>query len=112
MTEQHGSLAPPVGVGAANNATGYASIRAHVTARCFPRHLDRQLAVGVVGPAGSALAIHAGRTVVTVRHPPHSGEIREFVSSRQVRVAPARTGTSRPVEPRRISADDRPAPIT
>ena len=61
MTEQHGSVAPPVGVGAANNATGYATIRAHVTARCFPRHLDRQLAVGVVGPAGSALAIHAAR---------------------------------------------------
>jgi len=61
MTEHHSSVAQPVGVDAANNATGHASIRAHVTARFFPLHLDSQLAVGVVGPAGSALAIHAAR---------------------------------------------------
>ena len=61
MTEHHSSVAQPVGVDAANNATGHASIRAHVTARFFPVHLDSQLAVGVVGPAGSALAIHAAR---------------------------------------------------
>ena len=61
MTEQHSFVAPPVGVDAANNATGDASIRALVTARFFPIRLDRQLAVGVVGPAGSALAIHAAR---------------------------------------------------
>jgi len=61
MTEHHSFVAPPVRVDAADNASGHTSVRALVTARIFARRLDRQLAVGVVGPAGSALAIHAAR---------------------------------------------------
>ena len=57
-----------------------------------------------IGGKHAAQVLHAGRTGGTVRHPPHSSENPEFLSSRRVRVAPARTGMSRPVEPRRISA--------
>jgi hypothetical protein len=61
VTEPHSFLAAPVGVNAANDAPGYPSIRAHLTARFFPRRLDSQLALRAPRPAGSALAIHAAR---------------------------------------------------
>jgi hypothetical protein len=61
VTERRSFLAAPRGVNAANDAPGRPSIRAHVTARFFPRHLDSQLSVGAPRPAGSALDIHAAR---------------------------------------------------
>jgi hypothetical protein len=61
VTERRSFLAAPDGVNAANNAPIHPSIRAHLTARFFPHHLDSQLAVRAPRPAGSALAIHAAR---------------------------------------------------
>lgn len=61
MTDHRGSVASPVGAGAANSDTVHTSLRAHLTARLFANRLDRQLAVGFTGSAGSALAIHALR---------------------------------------------------
>ena len=61
MTDHRGSVASPVGVGAANSDNVRTSLRAHLTARLFAHRLDRQLAVGFAGSTGSALAIHAVR---------------------------------------------------
>ena len=65
---------------------------------------DRSIRGMSSGGKHAAQVPHAGRTGGTVRHPPHSSENPEFLSSHRVRVAPARTGTSRTVEPNRISA--------
>jgi hypothetical protein len=61
VTEPRSFAAAPVGVNAANDAPGYPSLGAYLTARLFPRRLDSQLAVRAARPAGSVLAIHAAR---------------------------------------------------
>jgi hypothetical protein len=56
---------------------------------------DRSIRGMSSGGKHAAQVPHAGRTGGTVRHPPHSSEIREFLSFRRVRFASARTGMSR-----------------
>ncbi|MCV7136522.1 hypothetical protein H7J06_26495 [Mycobacterium hodleri] len=54
-------MTPNTGVGRPATAVGRGSLRARLAARLLAGHLDRQLAVGFVGPGGSALAIRAAR---------------------------------------------------
>ncbi|KAA0092068.1 hypothetical protein CIW49_29975 [Mycolicibacterium sp. P1-18] len=61
MNEHPHQMTPNAGVDRPAIAVQPASWRARLAARLFADHLDRQLAVGFVGPIGSALAVRAAR---------------------------------------------------
>jgi hypothetical protein len=61
VTEHAHQMTPNTGVDRSATAVQRASLRAQLAARLFPGYLDRQLAVGFVGPTGSALAVRAAR---------------------------------------------------
>jgi hypothetical protein len=61
VNEHEIRTAPDIRVDRPGAAVGRGSLRAQLAARMFARDLDGQLAVGWLGPAGSALAIRAAR---------------------------------------------------
>ena len=61
MNEHAHQMTPDTGVDRPVTAVQRTSWRAQVAARLFADYLDRQLAVGFVGPTGSALAVRAAR---------------------------------------------------
>ena len=61
MNEHPHQMTPNTGVDRPATAVRRGSWRAQLTARLFAGYLDRQLAVGFVGPIGTALAVRAAR---------------------------------------------------
>lgn len=61
MSDHAHQMTPHTGVDPSATAVQRASWRAQLAARLFASYLDRQLAVGFVGPIGSALAVRAAR---------------------------------------------------
>lgn len=61
MNEQANQMTPNIGIDRTATAADRGSMHAQLAARFFARHLDGQLAVGLVGPVGSALGIRAVR---------------------------------------------------
>ena len=61
MNEHAHQMTPNAGVDRPATAVERGSWRAQLAARLFADYLDRQLAVGFVGPTGSALAVRAAR---------------------------------------------------
>lgn len=64
------------------------SLAARVTARLRAYHLDRQLAVGVPAPAGSALAVHQARLTSVAEREAIARALRRAVHDADTGVAP------------------------
>lgn len=78
------------------------SLAARVTARLRPYHLDRQLAVGVPAPAGSALAVHQGRLASVAEREAVARTLRQAVHDADAGASPLSSRI--PVHPTNIAA--------
>jgi hypothetical protein len=78
------------------------SLAARVTARLRAYHLDRQLAVGVPAPAGSALAVHQVRLTSVAEREAIARTLRQAVHD--VRAVGAPLSSRIPVHPTNVAA--------
>jgi hypothetical protein len=78
------------------------SLAARVTARLRASHLDRQLAVGVPAPAGSALAAHQARLMSVTEREAIARALRRAVHDADAGVAPLSSRI--PVHPTNVAA--------
>ena len=78
------------------------SLAARVTARLRTFHLDRQLAVGVPAPAGSALAVHEARLTSVAEREAIARALRRAVHDADAGVAPMSSRV--PLHPTNVAA--------
>jgi hypothetical protein len=78
------------------------SLAARVTARLRAYHLDRQLAVGVPAPAGSALAVHQARLISVAEREAIARALRQAVHDADAGIAPLSSRI--PVHPINVAA--------
>jgi hypothetical protein len=95
-------LSAASGVRRRTAATRRPSLAARVTARLRAYHLDRQLAVGVPAPAGSALAVHQARLTSDAEREAIARTLRQAVHDAHAGLSPFSSRI--PLHPTNIAA--------